>query len=282
MDEEREDDQSQVFKLALLILVALVAAGAAIYLLKYRKPAPAPEAPKTEEVAQAPAAQSPAAPADLSPLVIPAVALDKSDPVVREFARSVSADVRFGQWVQTGELVRKLVVAVDNVANGLSPKPHVDFFSPEGAFKVVSGAGETYIDESGYARYDPVAEVFVSLDAPAAVRLYKGLKPLIRQAYKDLGYPDTEFDDTLVKAMAELMGTPVVQGRIRLEKKVVSYVMADANLEGLSPVQKQLLRMGPKNVERIQKKIQELAATLGISELRLPPPRVYSARSGKP
>jgi hypothetical protein len=282
MDEEREDDQSKVFKLALLILVALAAAGAALYFFKYRKPAAAPEAPKTEEVAQPPVAQSPAAPADLSPLAIPAVALDESDPVVREFARAVSADARFGQWIQTRELVRKLVVAVDNVANGLSPKPHVDFFSPEGGFKIVSGPGETYVDESGYARYDPVAEVFVSIDTPAAVRLYKGLKPLIRQAYKDLGYPDTDFEDTLVKAMAELMATPVVKGRIRLEKKVVSYAMSDANLEGLSPVQKQLLRMGPKNVERIQKKILELAAALGISELRLPPARVYNARGGRP
>ncbi len=282
MDEERENDQGKVFKLALLILLALVAVGAAVYLVMYRKPAAAPEAPKTEEVAPPPAAQNPAGAADLSPLSIPAVALDESDPVVREFARAVSADARFGQWIQTKELVRKFVVAVDNVANGLSPRPHVDFFSPEGGFKAVTGPGETYVDDSSYARYDPVAEVFGSLDAPAAVRLYRGLQPLIRQAYKDLGYPDTDFEETLVKAMSELLGTPVVKGRIRLEKKVVSYAMTDANLEGLSPAQKQLLRMGPKNVERIQKKILELAAALGISELRLPPTRVYNARGGRP
>jgi hypothetical protein len=282
MDEEREDDQSKVFKLAVLILVALVAAGAAIYLVLYRKPAAAPEPAKAEQVAQPPAAESAAAPADLSPLAIPAVALDESDPVVREFARAVSADARFGQWLQTKELVRKFVVAVDNVANGQSPKPHVDFFSPTGGFKVITGPGETFVDESGYARYDPVAEVFVSLDTPGAVRLYRGLKPLIRQAYRDLGYPDTDFEDALVKAMAELLGTPVVKGRIRLENKVMSYAMTDANLEGLSAAQKQLLRMGPKNVERIQKKILDLAAALGISELRLPPPRLYNARGGRP
>jgi hypothetical protein len=282
MDQEREDDQSKVFKLAVLILVALVAVGAAVYLVMYRKPAAAPEAAKTEEAAQPPAVESAAAVADLSPLAIPAVALDQSDPVVREFARAVSADARFGQWLQTKELVRKFVVAVDNVANGLSPRPHVDFFSPQGDFKVVAGPGEPFVDESGYARYDPVAEVFASLDTPASVRLYRGLKPLIRDAYRDLGYPDADFEDALVKAMAELLGTPVVKGRIRLEKKVVSYAMADANLEGLSAAQKQLLRMGPKNVERIQKKILELAAALGISELRLPPPRVYAARGGRP
>lgn len=282
MDEERTDDQKKVWKLAVLILVALVAVGAAVYLVMYRKPVAAPEAAKTEEAAKPPAAESAAAPADLSPLAIPAVALDQSDAVVREFARAVSADARFGQWIQTKELVRKFVVAVDNVANGVSPKPHVDFFSPQGAFKVVSDPGGAFVDESGYARYDPVADVFVSLDTPAAVRLYRGLKPLIREAYRDLGYPDTDFEDTLVKAMAELLGTPVVKGRIRLEKNVVSYAMADANLEGLSLAQKQLLRMGPRNVERIQKKIMELAAALGIPELRLPLPRVYTTRGERP
>lgn len=281
MNEEREDEQSKVFKIAVLILVALVAIGAAVYFVMNRKPAAAPAPAKAEEVTP-PAAASAAAPADLSPLAIPAVALDESDPVVREFARAVSADARFGQWIQTKELVRKLVAAVDNVANGLSPKPQVDFFSPDGGFKVISDAGETFVDESGYARYDPVAEVFASLDTSGAVRLYRGLKPLIRQAYRDLGYPDTDFEDTLVKALAELLGTPVVKGRIRLEQKVVSYAMADPNLEGLSLAQKQLLRMGPKNVERIQKKILDLAAALGISELRLPPPRVYNARGGRP
>lgn len=282
MDEERSDEQQKVWKLAVAILVALAALAAAVYLIVYRKPAAAPEAAKTEEAAKPEAAGNAAAAADLSPLAIPAVALDASDPVVREFARALSADGRFGQWLQTKELVRKFVVAVDNVANGLSPKPHVDFFSPEGAFKIVSDPGGAFVDESGYARYDPVAEVFVSLDTPAAVRLYRGLKPLIRDAYRDLGYPDADFEDTLVKAMAELLGTPVVKGRIRLEKNVVSYAMADGNLEGLSAAQKQLLRMGPKNVERIHKKILELAAALGISELRLPPPRVYTTRGGRP
>jgi hypothetical protein len=283
MDDDRDDEQRKVWKLAAAILVALAALGAALYLLVYRKPvAPVPPAAKTEEAAKPPAAENLGVPADLSPLAIPAVALGASDPVVREFAGAVTSDARFGQWLQTKELVRKFVAAVDNVASGLSPKPHVDFFSPEGDFKVVSESGEVFVDEASYARYDPVAEVFVSLNTPASVRLYRGLKPLIRDAYRELGYPDTDFEQTLIKAMAELLGTPVVKGRIRLEKKVASYAMADGNLEGLSLAQKQLLRMGPKNVERIQGKIRELAAALGVSELRLPLARVYTARGGRP
>jgi hypothetical protein len=77
--------------------------------------------------------------------------------------------------------------------------------------------------------------------------------------------------------MAELLETPVVERPVKVEKKILSYTMADESLEGLSQAQKQLLRMGPKNVRLIQGKIRELAAALGIPEDKLPRTRVISA-----
>lgn len=282
MDEEREDDQKKVWKLAVRILLVLAVSGVAVYFIVARKPAGPPPAAKTEEAVKPPVSESVTAPGEMNPLVIPAVGLDQSDSVVREFARALSANARFGQWLQTKELVRKFVVVVDNIANGQSPKPHVDFFSPQGSFKSVVRSGQVFVDEASYTRYDPVSEVFLSLDTPSAVRLYRGLKPLISDAYRDLGYPDMNFEDALVKAMAELLETPVVEGPIRLEKKVLSYSMVDETLENLSQAQKQLLRMGPKNVRMIQGKVRELAAALGIAESRLPRTKVYAARGGRP
>ena len=60
--------------------------------------------------------------------------------------------------------------------------------------------------------------------------------------------------------MAELLGTPVVEGPVRLEQKILSFAMTDETLESLSQAQKQLLRMGPKGVRAVQGKIRELAA----------------------
>jgi len=85
-----------------------------------------------------------------------------------------------------------------------------------------------------------------------------------------------DFDDTLVRAMAELLETPVVDGPILLEQKVLSYAMTDPALEALSPAQKQLLRMGPKGVQVVHEKIGQLAAALGIAPSRLPRPKTYS------
>ena len=47
-----------------------------------------------------------------------------------------------------------------------------------------------------YDRYDLVADVVSSLDARATAELYRDLKPLIREAYANFGYPDRDFDET--------------------------------------------------------------------------------------
>jgi hypothetical protein len=132
------------------------------------------------------------------------------------------------------------------------------------------------VDAAAYDRYGPVTRIALSLDATAAARLYRAVKPLIKEAYDELGYPGVDFDDTLVRAMGELLETPVVEGRIKLEKKILSYAMTDATLEGLSPAQKQLLRLGPDGVRAVHGKIKELAAALGIPESRLPRLRTYT------
>jgi hypothetical protein len=276
---EERDDRKKVLKIGLTILIVLVVVAAVLYFAVIKKPAGPPAASKAaEEAVKPPSGETAAGTEGTEALVLPAVGLDQSDPVVREYARALSSNLRFGQWLETKELVRKFVAAVDNIANGQTPKSHVDFWAPAGAFKVVNTAAGTIIDESKYGRYNPVSEVFTSLDTGATVRFYRSLRPLIQDAYRELGYPDTDFSDTLVKAMAELLETPVVEGPIRLEKKVLSYAMADETLEGLSQAQKQLLRMGPGNVRLIQGKIRELAAGLGIPESRLPQPKVYAPK----
>ena len=63
----------------------------------------------------------------------------------------------------------------------------------------------------------------------------------------------------------------MLQG-IALKMSGIVYAYADPRLEGLSPAQKQLLRMGPENVKAIQAKLREIAAVLQIPESRLPQP----------
>lgn len=271
LDEEQVDEPRKVWGLAVVILVVL-AAAAAVYFFATRKKPEGTASPQTPPVeSSAPAGADKALVEGAGPsLAFPAVALAESDPSVREFAAALSTNPEFAKWLLSKDLIRKFVVAVDNVANGLSPKSHVDFFSPAGGFRTVRTKEGTLVDEATYSRYDPVAGVVASLDAVAAVRLFRAVKLLVLEAYRDLGYPGVDFDDTLVRAMSELLETPVVEGPIKLEKKILSYAMTDETLEALSPAQKQLLRMGPKGVRAVHGKIRELAAALGIPESRLP------------
>lgn len=190
------------------------------------------------------------------------VPLDGSDAVLREMASSLSQNPRLAQWLVTGELVRKFVAAVDNVANGQTPRRQVDFFKPEGSFQVVERNGIPYVDPEGFSRYDPVAEVFASLDTDGGVVLYHRMELLIQEAYSDLGYPGQNFHATLLRAVDQLLDVPVEEGAVGLERKLLSYVFTDPRLETLSEAQKHLFRMGPDNVRRIQAKLREFRMRL--------------------
>jgi hypothetical protein len=268
------DDTKRVFGIGVGIILA-IAAVVGIYLLVARRPAAGPAAEKIPAAPGPVATAGPEAEA-IAPLDLPNLELDKSDDLLRSLAPDISSHPGLTGWMRTRDLVRKFVAAVDNIANGLSPRAQVDFFSPRGPFKVARRDGRNVIDPSSYYRYDPVADIFISLDARAAARLYVSLKPLFQEAYRELGYPDEDFHATLTRAVAEMLATPVVEGRVALEKRVASYAMADADLEGLSQAQKHLFRMGPENVQVIQTKLRALALACGIPEYRLPKPRIYT------
>ncbi len=203
------------------------------------------------------------------------IELDQSDDVLRGLAGGLSPHQSLEPWLKSKDLIRRFVAAVDNIANGLSPRPQIDFFAPKGEFKAMRRDGRYYVDPSGYNRYNLVADVFVSLNVNKTIELYRRAKPLIQEAYAELGYPDQEFDDTLAEAIIELLKVPVVQGDMLLERKVISYAIADPGLENLSEAQKYLLRMGPENIRKIQIMLRELGTALKIPEYLLPRSRVY-------
>lgn len=278
-DEERTDEPKEeprkVWGLAAAILVILAVVAGLYYVLFMKKTDKAAAATAAEAPGPAVEEKTPAAPG-LEPLAFPAVPLAMSDAAVREFALALSVDPEFAKWLLTKDLIRKFVVSVDNVANGLSPKPHIDFYGPAGDFRVARTKTGTFVDPASYTRYAAVVGIIQSLDPTAAARLYRAVDPLIQEAYNELGYPGVDFDDTLVRAMGELLETPVVDGPVRLEQKVLSYAMTDPALEGLSPAQKQLLRFGPKGVQAAHDKIKALAGALGIAPSKLPQPKTYT------
>ena len=261
-----------------IIVIFLVALAVGIYyFFIYEKPE---EVPPVQEVPVKQPAQVPVeepAVVEEAPELIQ-VELDKSDDVIHKLAEELSSHPKVASWLMSEDLIRKFVAAVDNIVNGLSPRPQIDFFTPKGAFKVIEKEGRYYASPEGYIRYNLVGDVFSSLDSEGWVKLYRQSELLIQEAYQDLGYPEEDFDKTLTTAIVELLKVPVIKGEILLESKVISYAMADPKLENLSEAQKHLLRMGPENVRKIQRKLREVGSALGIPKNQLPQSRIYSPR----
>lgn len=215
-------------------------------------------------VAEAPAAPAPApVPADRQPpLELPD--LDASDALIRELVGRLSEHPKLASWLASEELVRRFAVAVDNVAEGRSPRRHLAFLEPREGFTTAYENGVAVVDPGSYSRYDAPAQLFASLDAAEVAKLYRSIEPLIAEAYRDLGYPDQDFGTVLARAIDELVSTPIPSSSVALLPKVSSFEFADPALEKLSPVQKHLLRMGPQNARRIQRKLAEIRDELGL------------------
>jgi len=146
-------------------------------------------------------------------------------------------------------------VVVDNVAEDVHPRKQLEFVKvpPQGSEKLDT------------ARYDRIAAVIGSIDAKGAAQVVRDLHPLLESAYHKLGYPDRKFDQVATKALKRIVDAPVVEKPPRLVPKGANnFGFEDARLEALGPVEKLLLRMGPKNTKVIQNKAREIAAALDL------------------
>lgn len=244
-------------------VAVIVIAGALGYvLLKPRTgPTPAATAAPQKAVDQAPATvQAPA-------LVGEAVTLPPladTDSLVREMVSRLSSHAAVGAWLATKGLISNFAVVTLNIAEGQSPTQHIRTLAPRARFQTKGSGAAITIDPRSYDRYNGYAEAIAGVDAMATARLYATLRPRVNDAYRELGYPDGDFDRVLERAIGQLLNVPIVDGPITLRPKLLSYAYADPRLESLSPVQRQFLRMGPRNVEAVQGKLREIATLLSL------------------
>ena len=265
-EEPPRGSRAPLWAAAALLLVAAV-----IAVVYVRRPAPAPAA--AEAVSQATAAPQtegrvPLGP-DVEPIELPPLVL--TDPLVRELLGKLSSSPTLAVWLATDGLIRAFAVSVENVADGVSPARHVRALAPRAPFRTQSEDGAITIDARAYARYDGIANAAASMDAAGLARVYSMLKPRIVEAYRELGHPEGQLDVAVERAIVHLLQTPVVEEPVALRPRVLSFRYDRDDLEALSPAQKQLLRMGPRNVRIIQDQLRAVARELGIPAARLQP-----------
>lgn len=205
---------------------------------------------------------------------IPLPPLDETDALVRQLIGQLSSNPTVAAWLTTDGLVVNFAVVTQRIANGESPRQELGTIGPVPDFRPRTLRGDLFVDPSSYRRYDRYAQAVSSLDARGAARLYATLKPRILDAYRRMGQPTADFDPVLERAIVELLNVPVVEGEIELAPSGIVYAFVDPRLEGMSAAQKNLLRMGPENVQTVQGRLREIADYLGIPVARLPRPSV--------
>ena len=252
-----------------LAAAVLLVAGAAVWYFVGRRdtsgtPAAQP-APAAEFLLPAHRAEGICAASD----GIPLPALDEVDEFASVMASTLSQHPRVVAWLATDDVVRRFVTVVDAVATGKSPALHLGALRPSGAFRTAEKGEAVFIDPRTFQRYAPVVEAVNSVDVAATARVCSALKPRLDDAYAELKRGGT-FDETLERAIVSLLRTPAIGPDTRLAPQGSSYQFEDPALEGLTPAQKHLARMGPDNTRAVQNKLREIAAAIGIPGERLP------------
>ena len=201
------------------------------------------------------------------PPVEPLPPFEQTDDQLRNQMAAISSNPNVKAWLRESDLIRRFVSVVKTIANGGSPRHSLGFLAPSGAFKVIERDGSTVIDHASLKRYDLVATAIASLDAGACSTVYANLRPLLESAYREIGEPGTTFEPVLEKALQRLINTPVPGEEIAVQYGTdgAMYEFVNGSLEALSPAQKHLLRMGPKNMRLIQNKLKEIESALHLN-----------------
>jgi hypothetical protein len=255
--------------------VALVAAIGALWYfgIHNRKPAPAPRTVSETTVDLPKPPRRGAEPGD--DIVLPP--LDQTDALVRTLVGRLSSSPVVAAWLTTQGLIRNLTLVIGNIADGETPAKHLVPLKPKGEFTTQTSGGVTRIDPASYARYDAIAAAVDGLNARGVARFYATIKPRIQDANHDLAGKDADFNNTVQRAIVMLLSTPSAGDDAQVRTGKVTYAYANPELEDLPAVQRQFLRMGPRNVRIVKAKLREVAGYLGIPDSALPRPDGPSA-----
>lgn len=260
------------FPLLQVVLVVVILAAAWALWTTWQQPEPAETQVETvEEVVVQPAELPPAEDIPRPAAPVPEVAgetsepaapplppLEESDAMMREQLAAVGMGPELDQMEAEENLIQLGTALIDGFSRGVVQYKLLPVKRPAKPFSVELKGEGIYMDPAGYTRYDEYAEAIATLDTQALVGSFHRMRPLYEQAYAQLGLDPEAFDNAVIRMLDHVLQTPEIDEPIELTRKSVMYQYADPQLEQLSTVQKQLLRMGPQNLRRIKEQAAAL------------------------
>ena len=237
-----------------VVVALLVAAGAGVWYFVYGPGKPPPPPPPVVEAEPEPVIEEEPEPE------LPA--LDASDPFLRSLFAAITDNPDALAWLLGDDLARRIAVATDNVADGMSPRRALAALSPAESFRADGDGEELHVHPAAFARYDAVAAVLEGADSPAMARVIREVLPILDAAYAELGRPDRTFAGALLAALDRIAAVPLPEPPVLLDEQIMRYEYRDPALEDLDDASKHLLRFGPENQAKVQEAARGLAERL--------------------
>jgi len=238
----------------LAVVVALVLAAGAGWYFVYGPGKPPPPPPPVVEAEPEPVVEEEPEP------VLPA--LDASDPFLRSLFAAITDNPDALAWLLGDDLARRIAVATDNVADGISPRRALAALSPTESFRAEGDGEELHVHPAAFARYDAVAAALEGADSPGMARVIREVLPILDAAYAELGRPDRTFAGALLAALDRIAAVPMPEPPVLLDEQIMRYEYRDPSLEDLDDASKHLLRFGPENQAKVQEAARGLAERL--------------------
>jgi hypothetical protein len=188
--------------------------------------------------------------------------LDASDPLIRDLVQEKQSSQGLSEWLKLDDLIRRSASFMDGLARGSVSEKIFPLGSPEGSFTTHRQDNMIWLNAGNYERYNSVIKILLSIDMPMMAQFFHRVRPLLETAFAELGYRPRQMDGIILQTIDNILTTPVIVEPLKLTRESVTYKFADPDLEGLMPLQKQLLRAGPENTRRIQQQAKALKEAL--------------------
>lgn len=183
--------------------------------------------------------------------------LNNSDSYVREELATMDGTSSLLMYLVSDELVRKFVVMIENISRGEFPERNLPMLYPQERMTVTELGSEFYLmDEQSYQRFNALVTSLTNISTESAVDFYQQLQPLFREAYAELGLRNSEFNDVLMLAIDNVLNARMAPQPQQLIRPNLNYLYANPEIENYSDVEKLLLRLGPENTERLQRRLE--------------------------
>ena len=251
----------------LIVVLLLVIAGGVVLLTGIwppeEEPAPAvtapppapPPAPVVTEIEE-PASEPPPLPPE--PVEEPLPRLEESDDAVRDAVGDIPLGTAGQQYLIPGNIIERSASLIYLMAQGDVPYKLLPVSRPKAAFPISDDGMQVVTDPAGFKRYDPLTQWVQSLDLESLLSSLEWFTPLFREAWSYYGEDPAAFDMAVVMTLDLVIATPEMDlSEARLIRKEAVWIFEDPALEGLAPIQKQVLRMGPENAEVVKAKAAE-------------------------